>query len=115
MSPDAVSGATPTLIVADGTKTGLRFQRSGTNDSLNMLMSFAPKIMGDSVRLDIGVAWTGGTMPPANTNLFSCRALLPRTGSLAVECPEARWNDGKHCWFEFYPIVVDSEAKRGKK
>jgi hypothetical protein len=113
--PDAISGSSPSLSIMDGSHTTIRMMNAslvnGTNDTTNLLIDLSPKVIGNSVRLDVAVASTAGPMSPPKTNFFSCRTHLPKTGSLAVDCPQALCADGRHLCFEFYPIVIDSTPK----
>jgi hypothetical protein len=119
LEPDAISGSSPSLSIPDGCRMAIRMMNtsvvSGTNDTSNLLIDICPKLVGNSVRLDVAVASTDGPMSPPKTNFFSCRAQLPKTGSLTVECPRALCADGRHYWFEFYPIVIDSTPNKPKR
>jgi len=113
-------GSTSYAIVFDGQQAN-RTQISsivpvnGTNDFINLVTSFVPKIVSGSVQLTVGITWIGGNITPSNANLVACRALLPNNGALVIDCGSAKAADGKNYWFIFCPIIQEPNAKPRKR
>jgi hypothetical protein len=118
-SIDAITGASPAITISDGgqasIRTGIPTALGGTNEIIYVLINLAPKSVSESIRLDVGVDWISGHLPPPKANLFSCRVFLSKTATLAIDCPQAACIDGTHLWFEFYPIVIDSTPNKPKR
>ena len=104
---DALTGTSPSMTMFDGSRASLATGNSafvnGTNDSIHLLLSFAPKIISSTVQLDVVATLTLGR--PANPNLIACRARIPNGGALIVDCSQAKAVDGRHYWFVFSPLM----------
>jgi hypothetical protein len=108
--PIGASVSNPRLVMPDGGRGVMQMGNSamvlGTNKSVNVRLSVAPKIVSSSIRLELGVdLGTAASSLAVITNVLACLARIPDGGALVAECPQTHDAAGKHFWFVVEPTT----------